>query len=403
MFSHAVTLGEIWDPTDVVPVDLLPLLITTGIRPPERVLAHVRRLDDPWDGAMDRACAISAVAGHVDPDEALDLAAGIATEQARAKALSALAAHRPERVFGAARALAGVEWQARALTAVVPHLPDALRAEASDLAVAAAADVPDERGRFHALLALLPHPEAERYAVEAVADMSPDEVRAAIRPDPAAFRTPALLEAAWSRAGVVSRALLAPLLSAERRAEVLAGALALEVPHQRLEALVALIPHLPEESRAAALDRAWEAADSVADHAVWGAMSRVESWRSLVPHLSGERRDAALRTALAAVVAVNRENFVVFELLRLAPLMPTDLLAMAVAKVGATRRPCWRAPGLFTLARHLPAELLPRAVEAATAMGEPYWVGMAMAGIAPRLSADERRRHLADLRIVELL
>jgi hypothetical protein len=114
------------EPSNVLPINLLGVLITTGVWPVERVLAHVERLGVP----SDRGEALVAVAACLPGDllgRTMDLVRTVAWDHARAKTLVGLAPHLPQGMLGEAwdipNAIPDPSQRATTLTALVRHLP----------------------------------------------------------------------------------------------------------------------------------------------------------------------------------------------------------------------------------------------------------------------------------------
>src|SRR5437762_590166 len=84
-----VSMSIMSEPSDVIPVDLLGLFVTTEVWSAERTLAHVKRLAVP----SDRSNALVCLAPHL-PTRLLTHALGMATtvgwDDARAEALGGL-------------------------------------------------------------------------------------------------------------------------------------------------------------------------------------------------------------------------------------------------------------------------------------------------------------------------
>ena len=231
------------------------------------------------------------------------------------------------------------------------------------------------------------------------------------------------------RAGAL--AALAPHLPAGLLDEALDAAAAIANPLERVYALTALAPHLPNDSGRRALTVALNTATTVAD-----PQGRANALIEVGIRLPDDRRAKVLAEALdivatsgtpayraAAVAAYLGERlsdepdtevplqilakafamttltgdyhtlFVrSYALATLAPLLPDELLAEALAAASAMGRRFTTAPGtsltaeaLAALAPSLPDPLLAQALEAATGITDPQPRAKALAALAPRL------------------
>jgi hypothetical protein len=419
-----------WNPKALA--GLVPHLAELGY--PDQALEIAGHIQDK----RFRAEALAELALHLpEPErEAMLRQALVAAEQiqynhVRAEALARLAPHlpEPERKVALHQALAAIRLfydkkdQAEMLARLVPQLPEpetALRE-----ALAAAGQIWDEPDRAEALAGLAPHlPESLlRQALEAAEQVRDEMNRAWILaglaphlPEPLLRQA---LEAAEQVRDEMNRArILAGMIS--RLAELGYPDHALEVTKQiqaevyRAEALVRLVPHLPEPEREATLRQALKVTGQIRDES-----DQVKAIAWLVPHLPEPERETTLRQALKTAGQIENESFRAEALAKLAPHLPEPLLRQAVVDIGiplygffwgqalaglcsrlaelgypdqALTIACqaWpessRAEALAKLAPHLPEPLLHQALASARQIVSQYDHADALAGLVPRLA-----------------
>ena len=186
---------------------------------------------------------------------------------------------------------------------------------------------------------------------------------------------------------------LAPHLSDEQRTTALPHALhaAMAIPDakRRVQALVALAPHLSDEQRTTALPHALHAAMAIPDNA-----RRVQAVAALAPHLSNEQRTTALPHALHAALVIRGEWMQVQAVAALAPHLSDEQRTTALPRALRAALAIWdqeaRAQAIATLAPHLSSDLLLSALRAALAIWYEQAQVQAVAALTPHLSEEQR-------------
>ncbi|WP_327003184.1 hypothetical protein OHA72_50225 [Dactylosporangium sp. NBC_01737] len=401
VLDEAVVARNIRHLTDSVPADLLELLVTAGFWTPRHALSHALRPAS----LRERSDVLYHRVPHplpTDPQAAAYAVGAPVTELEQdglqAEALAGLAAHLPAHLLGealvAATAISDESCRAWVLTALAPHLPPDLL----DEALTAASTMTRGNARVDALTAVLPQLPPEQRAtltadaLAAAADLQPDDQTRALT-FLAPHLPPELLGEALAVASRLAAdhlrvevwAALIPHLQGDHQAAVLADASAtatgLGAGTSRTRAVTRLAAHLPFEALAEAVtaagsvDDLWERADLLAD---------------LIPHLPTQLRSTAAHVALAAAVAVPRENWRVRALARIAQVAPEAHLARILAELLAVTRPEWRAQALVWIAPHLPADLLGEALTATSDITDVHRRAEAWAALAAHLTAAGR-------------
>jgi hypothetical protein len=447
-----LTLSLVVEPGDVIPVDVLGLLVSTGAWSGEHALAHVEGLVVP----SHRGKALVSLAAHLAAEllrRALDIALTLGWSGSRAAALVELGPRLPETLlaeaWAAAATIPGPISRASALTGLVPHLPAAERAPGLRDAMTAARAITRGRARARMLTRLTAYLSDEqrravlREALTAASTEHFDDLRRLALDD--MFRSvpdyllaeefatttatlnahdrvellcefvarlpPELLAQAWAEvtalphhdASAKAMATLAPYLPADQRAlavqDAFVAATAISRPRTRAAALARLAGHLPVEQQAAAYIQAMTAANQCAD-TLDGSLSQAETLRRIVPCLPDDLRVTALDQALAAAVTVRPENMRIVTLVQLAFQLPPLQLTEALSAIIDTEVEQWRAVGLGLLAPRLPADLLATAATATSAITDPYCQAYATARLAPHLPEDQRIQAVKALAII---
>ncbi|WP_235497860.1 toll/interleukin-1 receptor domain-containing protein [Frankia sp. R43] len=275
----------------------------------EAVVARALTAAFTADSRHEQARLVAGLAGHL-PMPALDwaiaTAAAIENAEDQVEVLSGLASRLPAdrlaEIVTAASAIVDDNRRARTLARIAPHLPS------------------DHQGPV--LTAVLTTP------------VSPDWP--GDRPDVLASLAPYLparmLGQALSAAGAMSsgydgeltRALagLAPYLPAELLRQAVTVANSLEVPFDRVQALLELVPHLPVDDRQPVLARALEAATGI-DQPYY----RAEALAELTRHLLPVQRGPVLAEALISASVDGRGTVIDVLLAALACSEEGDVLA----------------------------------------------------------------------------
>jgi hypothetical protein len=326
-----------------------------------QVIAITRTLQSP-----DQASALCALAPRL-PAEVLPEALGAANSMTRdhyyrALALSGLAPFLPLQeqrqavtdALAADRQVDGDDFRGKALIALAPHL----QTDLLDEALLFAAELPGSRNRAAALTALAPclpdgnRPRVVQQAWEAALAIGYDTFRFE------ALITLAPLLAPGQQRDVLRQALdgatteydgtradlliaMAPCLPSDLLAEALTVASAIRHGADRVRALAGLVDSLPAGQRPGVLHQALDAlkGDWLLDDKALAA---------LVPHLPAD----LLAEAVDVAVALRLDFIRTRALSVLAPHLPPDLLARTLAAIAITDD-LYRARTLTTLASYL--------------------------------------------------
>jgi hypothetical protein len=343
-----------------------------------------------------RAEALSVLPPHLPlefQERLFDLAYDLETPEARALLLGRMIPYLPpslqsQALIGALHAIeqiAGDDARTQALIALAPYvdavgplqyLPEGLR---QVIEVTFSIEYADDRARAFAALAPYLSPELLGEALHATRDIEDDYDRAVtltkLAPhlpsdlQVAAFGIAQELRPAQARATAL--AAIAPYLSMTARqqalADALAAALAIEDRYDRVVALADLAPHLPDELRGRALHEAMIATRSIRDES-----ERGRALVFLAPHLLAEHLPDALADAYTIQDPMERTP----PLSALMPRMPEEPRRRvgqdAIKSAMDTRLPYQRASILASVAPVLPDDLLPLAVEVAKQIDPPY-------------------------------
>lgn len=355
-----------------------------------------------------RAEALSVLPPHLPlefQERLFDLAYELETPEARALLLGRMIPHLPpslqsQALIGALQAIeqiAGDDARTQALIALAPYvdavgplqyLPEGLR---QVIEVTFSIDYADDRAKAFAALAPYLSPELLGEALHTTRDIEDDYDRAVtltkLAPhlpsdlQVAAFGIAQELRPAQARATAL--AAIAPYLSITARqqalADALAAALAIGDRYDRVVALADLAPHLPDELRGRALHEAMIATRSIPDES-----ERGRALVFLAPHLLAEHLPDALADAYTIQDPMERTP----PLSALMPRMPEEPRRRvgqdAIKSAMETRPPYQRASILASVAPVLPDDLLPLAIEVAKQIEPPYDRMHVLTALLPR-------------------
>ncbi|QFZ20348.1 hypothetical protein [Saccharothrix syringae] len=421
---YALITAGVTTLTANVPVPLLLRLVTSGVWPHTRALAHARHLHVPGD----RARALTGLLDHLpEPDRTTALADALAAVRAitdgvqRAEQVGALAPHLPDHLlaqaFATATAIGDEQARADAVVRLLHYLPDSFVPDV--LAIARATDDRFGRAKILSWLALcLPDGLLdEALALARQISGTPNRVWALCKlaqhdasgdaVTREAVETALATEDPWERI----RALLTIMSElgdghASLLAPTLAAATGLESVPGKVIALCAIAEYLPEAEQddviteaiagAATLDDEEQLADllvRLTTDCLQGRRSdellalarlvrdpglRARVLRHLAAHLLAAEREQVLSEALANAAEIDEgERAHVIRLL--APLLAEAQLTRAVAEAKRMSDGFYRSHALGALAPHLPEHLV----------GEALSVGR----VEHRRRHDRRREH----------
>ncbi len=359
--------------------ELLLQLVETGLWSPARTLAHIPQMPDEEQRARalgavisqlpdamrlealaaaretldvyQRSIALNGVALHLSDDlrdeayrEALAAVQEIVNEKRRFEALSEIARHLPQALWGkllaVARGIADEETHAQTLIGILPHLPQPLQGEVLQEALAAARDIADERTYAQALTRILPHlpqplqGEVLQEALETAREIKNGET---------------------STLTFCMAVLCAPnLLREEALGEVLVAMRGIANEMWRAEALIGIMPYLPQALRAEVL---------VAIREIRDASWRAEVLSAIVPHLP----QTLLVDTLAEAQGIEDEYWRARALSGIVPHLPQTLQVKTLAVAQGIEDERWRAKALSDIAPHLPQTLREKTIQAALA------------------------------------
>jgi hypothetical protein len=335
-----------------------------GLRQAIQVTFSIERADD-------RARAFAALAPYLSSEllgEALHVLSQIRDDADRATALKRLAPHLPDDLqvaaFAIAQEIRPAEARAEVLAAIAPYLSATARARA--LADALVAGLSIER-RYERVVAL--------------ADLAPQ------LPDDLKLR--ALQEALKATRSIPDesergRALvfLAPHLVPEQMADALADAYTILDPLERVPALSALMPHLPDEPRR----RVGLDAINLA-HAVKPPHHKASILAAIAPVLPDDLLNRAVEVAELIHTPYDRMHV----LTALLPRLPERLHDAALAAAHDVPNRYQRVNALLELIPHSPAGLrypiLDEALDTALGIQDDYDRASALAHLAPYTDA----------------
>jgi hypothetical protein len=323
-------------------------------------ITYSRTLDPHGD--PERAAMLIKLAPQLPEDllsQAVAVAASISAESERAQALTGLAPYLPVNLlvdaYAAANALTS-NGKAGALGGLAPFLPEDLRTQALASVAALSSDI----GHGGILAMLLPKARPDqRHALAA------QILRLVSVPD----RAPEHLTPGRMVEGIDYEA----LDRARRRSDMQKG---------QAKVLAALSPYLAADLYARAVEIAATLDNNEA---------RAEALASLAPYAPADERPAVLAQAMDAIAAASVAWYdgMPTVLTTLAPHLPADLLARAVAYAG-TFSEDQQAQVLTDLGPFLPADVHTQAVAVAAAITNTQIRVQALAGLA--LSAPEQQR-----------
>jgi len=440
-----------------------------------QVLAVALALSEqfPWP----RSWAIRQLAPYLSPElarEALQVAGSLGDLQVRNGTLAALAPRLPAaevqpllaQALADTQAIGDTQQRIAAVAALAPGLAADLQAAAMSQALVEALALPEERvrddrvgmretPRYAALSALAPFlpPELKPQAIAAIQQIEHEGYRTAVLVDFAPWLLPDLLRqiidgleplsgpfgwtmmtqtpwnGPWDSEELVARALvrLAQQLPADLLPQAMSIALNIGRWEQRADALAALAPRLPPDSRAKALSQALTDAQRMQyrpskirmlttiapalppdqqRQALSQALAlaqtindpgaRAQALAALAAFLPGELRTQTLRAALDLARTTEWRDDPQETLAAIAPNLPPELMADCLAAACAIDRREQRGTALAALARYLPAELLGQAWSAAIAIEEQADRLQAMVGLAPCMPEERRSKAMKE-------
>ncbi|WP_198152737.1 NB-ARC domain-containing protein [Pseudofrankia sp. DC12] len=360
------------------------------------------------DGAFSRSRALAELAERL-PASLLPAAWAALPETPRwsedARALVALARHLPAPEGAAALARAWVACpritthaRAPVMAVLAPHLPAADRTAAIAEAWRVAAEVPpaaNDTVRASVIAALAPHltggllAEAVEVATTVEEDQYRTEALTALASHvTGAFADRLLAGAATLRHPGRAVAELAPYLPERLLPRARAIVQTVDSPQRRAEVLTGLAPQLPPVPRATVLAAALDAAG-----AVEAPRARAFALAKLAPQLD----ETSIGRALALARTIDEPGARVKALTGLLPRLPAHRQAEALREAwDLGQLTAWpgRAEMLVDLAPHLPDDLLATAVAGLPAPELPFGAMLALAALAERLDVAARRAAL---------
>lgn len=321
--------------------------------------------------ADERARAFAMLAPYLAPElltEALHVLRDITDAHQRSAVLTRLAPHLPDDLQVAAYALAqeieGGEARARALVAIAPYLSLNARLQSLADALAAALGVEDRYERIMALVDLAPH--------------LPDDLQWRALQEALTASRSLRNETERSRALVF----LAPHLVPDQMADAVADAYTILEPLERVPALSALLPYLPDEPRR----RVGQDVIKLAG-AVKPAHHKAGILASIAPVLPEDLIDDAVR--VAGYIQTPYDQMHVFT--ALLPRQPDRLHAAALGVARSVPNRYQRANALLDLVPHTPPgaryELLDEALDEALGVPDDYDRASALAQLALYIDA----------------
>jgi hypothetical protein len=162
--------------------------------------------------------------------------------------------------------------------------------------------------------------------------------------------------------------------------------------YDRYRALMVVLPHASTAERPLIMKEGLAAA-----YAIPPGTSSYAVLISLVPYMPADQQREALAHALSAAIA--DQDLQAQALTFVAPHLPADLLAEALAAATAIADDRSRAQALTGLVPHLPAEqrssVLAQALDAANALTDNYQRAAALTDLVPQMPPDQREGILA--------
>jgi hypothetical protein len=319
----------------------------------------------------DRARAFAALVPYLSSEllrEALHVLRDITNERERTIALTRLAQHLPSDLhvaaFAVAQEIRGANARAHALAAIAPYLALNARNQAVGDAMAAALSIHERFDRIMALIDLSPH-------------LSEDLRRRALQEALTATRS-LRDESERSRALVV----LAPHLTPDQLPNALADAYTILEPLDRIPAISALLPYLPDEPRRRVAQDAVNLA-----RAVKPAHHKASILASIAPVLPEDLIDQAVSVA----DYINTPYDQMHVLAALLPRQPEQLYDAALQTARAVPNRYQRVNALLELAPHVPQNvrhhLLDEVLDEALGIPDDYDRASAFAQLAPYIAA----------------
>ena len=339
-------------------------------------LEVARAITDPKYQAQ----ALAGLAPQLPPEllaAALEVAQAITNPEYQAQALAGLAPQLPPELLAAAlevaQAITDPDSQVRALTGIALHLPEPERHHAFADALTAIPAITDPEYQAQALAGVALHlPEPERHhtladALTAIPAITDPEYQAQALAGLAPQLPPELLAAALEVARAITNpkyqaqalAGLAPQLPPELLAAALEAARAITKPDYQAMALAGLAPYLAEPDRRHALADALTAIRGYPD--LTHQVHTLAEFARLVPHLPPELLAAALDLVRAIQAPAEQARL----LSVLAPQLSSELLAAALEVASAITESHNQAQALANLGPYLPPDQLATALELA--------------------------------------
>lgn len=320
----------------------------------------------------ERARAFAALAPYLSPDlmtEALHAAKGIGDDFERARTLGRLAPHLSGDlhvlIYSIARDVPTPAARVAALSAIAPYLPARTSLQALANAMAAAFSIQERYKRVEALVDLAPKlpedlkPRALTDALTQVRSIPDENERA--------------------RALVF----LAPHLMPEQLPDALADAYTILEPLERVAALSALMPYLPQAPRLRVAEDAIKLAQAVRP-----MHHKASILASIAPVIPDMLVDRALQVARLIDTPYDQLHVLV----ALLPRQPERLLDAALAAAHAVPDQYQRVSALLELIPHtapaLRQPLLDEALDTALGMRDEYDRASALTHLAPYMVGD---------------
>ncbi len=456
---YALITSSINSLAHTIPIPLLVALLEKHIWLPNQILVYIREIPDEEQSAVALAAVVPYLKndrdqGHTLLSNALALARAIHDDEACASALADIAPHLPPDLL--AHALAATQTitdpvaQSHALAGILPMLPPTecqttlqatlqsmatyrhthqrvvaletlapymspeLLAHALDIAQ----NIQDTVWRTRALIALTPYLPAEvlpqtialwetwdtQLQAHLIATI-PERLLQYASPETVMQRLRSIHDDQQRIGALVA---LAPHLPQAWRIEAVGVAHAIEDPHQRLTALVALAPHLPanlhhdiyeaiqtlppaeqtlpllqllpaipDDDQLSRIDQILDITNNIQNQ-----QHRTET---LMTVATTTARLGYLNEAFDMVQTIPSRHAQTRTLIHLAPYLPHHVLEHLITEVQTIRNAHQRAQSLALLAPHLPETLLPQALDAARIIGDCYQQARTLIALAPYL------------------
>ncbi len=456
---YALITSSINSLAHTIPIPLLVALLEKRIWLPNQILVYIREIPDDEQSAV----ALSAIVPYLKNDRdqshtllsnTLALASALHHDHARASALAGIAPHLPPDLLAHAlattRTITDPEAHTHALAGILPYLP---QTEHQTTLTATLQAIPTYRHTHQRVVAI------ETLAAHLPADLLPQVLSIAQDIQDNTWRTRAIIAltpylspetrnqviALWETWDTRSQSLLMATIPALLLEHVTPETVMQRVQHmhdyqQRMAALVALAPHLPQS---------WRTEAATLAHAIEDPYQRIETLTALAPHLPpnlhydiyetiralppaeqiapllhmlqhapNDEQPAHIRqildtanaiqsqphkteslTAIATTIAklgYLNEAFDIVPtipirhaqtrtLIHLAPYLPHHILHHLITDIETIRNAHQRSNSLAILAPHLPENLLPQALDAARIIGDCNQQAQTLIALVPHL------------------